>query len=125
MLFRSIPLISFRNRPDGHDLHWSCIPFNTFVICPVGADDTCHVRAVTRIRAFHFVIAIVSLQGIVIIVLNQVSGVKIKIIMVLHLVTERSEEHTSELQSLMRISYAVFCLKKKTYSNTHTRNVQK
>src|SRR3546814_6097918 len=28
--------------------------------------------------------------------------------------TVRSEEHTSELQSLMRISYAVFCLKKKT-----------
>src|SRR3546814_10488722 len=32
----------------------------------------------------------------------------------------RSEEHTSELQSLMRISYAVFCLKKKT-TNTHTK----
>src|SRR3546814_3848243 len=32
-------------------------------------------------------------------------------------VAGRSEEHTSELQSLMRISYAVFCLKKKT--NTH------
>src|SRR3546814_2314293 len=36
----------------------------------------------------------------------------------------RSEEHTSELQSLMRISYAVFCLKKKkqnkTYSQTTT-----
>src|SRR3546814_17726407 len=31
---------------------------------------------------------------------------------------DRSEEHTSELQSLMRISYAVFCLKKK---NTHTK----
>src|SRR3546814_943279 len=30
----------------------------------------------------------------------------------------RSEEHTSELQSLMRTSYAVFCLKKKTHSNT-------
>src|SRR3546814_7447477 len=30
----------------------------------------------------------------------------------------RSEEHTSELQSLMRISYAVFCLKKKIYSST-------
>src|SRR3546814_5696610 len=29
-------------------------------------------------------------------------------------ISERSEEHTSELQSLMRISYAVFCLKKKT-----------
>src|SRR3546814_6524326 len=32
----------------------------------------------------------------------------------------RSEEHTSELQSLMRISYAVFCLKKKT-TTTRTR----
>src|SRR3546814_6121468 len=31
----------------------------------------------------------------------------------------RSEEHTSELQSLMRISYAVFCLKKKTTSNVN------
>src|SRR3546814_10276524 len=31
----------------------------------------------------------------------------------------RSEEHTSELQSLMRISYAVFCLKKKKNTNTH------
>src|SRR3546814_7863554 len=30
---------------------------------------------------------------------------------------DRSEEHTSELQSLMRISYAVFCLKKKTQHN--------
>src|SRR3546814_3532336 len=31
----------------------------------------------------------------------------------------RSEEHTSELQSLMRISYAVFCLKKKPKKNKH------
>src|SRR3546814_10364101 len=34
----------------------------------------------------------------------------------------RSEEHTSELQSLMRISYAVFCLKKKTTPATLTKN---
>src|SRR3546814_10469041 len=38
-------------------------------------------------------------------------------------ILRRSEEHTSELQSLMRISYAVFCLKKKnnnlTNANTH------
>src|SRR3546814_5525562 len=34
---------------------------------------------------------------------------------------ERSEEHTSELQSLMRISYAVFCLKKKTKNSQHTK----
>src|SRR3546814_2366377 len=32
----------------------------------------------------------------------------------------RSEEHTSELQSLMRISYAVFCLKKKNKKHTRT-----
>src|SRR3546814_8645114 len=32
---------------------------------------------------------------------------------------DRSEEHTSELQSLMRNSYAVFCLKKKTQSTTY------
>src|SRR3546814_4237002 len=32
----------------------------------------------------------------------------------------RSEEHTSELQSLMRISYAVFCLKKKTTNTCHS-----
>src|SRR3546814_1500143 len=34
-------------------------------------------------------------------------------------VTTRSEEHTSELQSLMRISYAVFCLKKKQHEHIH------
>src|SRR3546814_2937569 len=34
---------------------------------------------------------------------------------------QRSEEHTSELQSLMRISYAVFCLKKKKQPNLQTR----
>src|SRR3546814_5004634 len=33
----------------------------------------------------------------------------------------RSEEHTSELQSLMRISYAVFCLKKKKQHDSRTR----
>src|SRR3546814_5201156 len=37
---------------------------------------------------------------------------------------ERSEEHTSELQSLMRISYAVFCLKKKKKEYTHSNNSQ-
>src|SRR3546814_5413039 len=34
----------------------------------------------------------------------------------------RSEEHTSELQSLMRISYAVFCLKKKKHTTTRHNN---
>src|SRR3546814_5374408 len=35
----------------------------------------------------------------------------------------RSEEHTSELQSLMRISYAVFCLKKKKYNIQNNSNI--
>src|SRR3546814_1005888 len=36
----------------------------------------------------------------------------------------RSEEHTSELQSLMRISYAVFCLKKKKSTKTYLNHVK-
>src|SRR3546814_2010273 len=39
--------------------------------------------------------------------------------------TVRSEEHTSELQSLMRISYAVFCLKKKHPPKTEPENYSK
>src|SRR3546814_2775466 len=38
-----------------------------------------------------------------------------------HVAPARSEEHTSELQSLMRISYAVFCLKKKKKRNIRTQ----
>src|SRR3546814_4773941 len=37
---------------------------------------------------------------------------------------DRSEEHTSELQSLMRISYAVFCLKKKIQKNTYHKIIK-
>src|SRR3546814_5527243 len=37
----------------------------------------------------------------------------------------RSEEHTSELQSLMRISYAVFCLKKKKHNRTNSNRRHK
>src|SRR3546814_7100718 len=42
---------------------------------------------------------------------NQLAGLRARRLLVL--AAHRSEEHTSELQSLMRISYAVFCLKKK------------
>src|SRR3546814_5294660 len=37
-------------------------------------------------------------------------------------IANRTEEHTSELQSLMRISYAVFCLKKKKNTNKNTKH---
>src|SRR3546814_6134210 len=39
--------------------------------------------------------------------------------------SSRSEEHTSELQSLMRISYAVFCLKKKTQRKINKQELHK
>src|SRR3546814_7892395 len=39
------------------------------------------------------------------------------------MVVDRSEEHTSELQSLMRISYAVFCLKKTTKKKQQSKNI--
>src|SRR3546814_7984626 len=45
--------------------------------------------------------------------------------MMVPVATRRSEEHTSELQSLMRISYAVFCLKKKRYKKTQQHQRQK
>src|SRR3546814_4959594 len=41
--------------------------------------------------------------------------------LLLKMVNGRSEEHTSELQSLMRISYAVFCLNKKKSTSTYRR----
>src|SRR3546814_6387799 len=45
---------------------------------------------------------------------KKVRGGKLPLILTRGIGQSRSEEHTSELQSLMRISYAVFCLKKKT-----------
>src|SRR3546814_1650054 len=42
--------------------------------------------------------------------------------MPVHLIQHRSEEHTSELQSLMRISYAVFCLKTKKTKKQHVHS---
>src|SRR3546814_5959660 len=43
------------------------------------------------------------------------------VVFLLAFAASRSEEHTSELQSLMRISYAVFCLKKTKHQETHTK----
>src|SRR3546814_8823018 len=54
---------------------------------------------------------------------NRLSGV-LAIVERHALLVPRSEEHTSELQSLMRISYAVFCLKKKKYYKTIIQTIQ-
>src|SRR3546814_9543155 len=53
------------------------------------------------------IIALVSIQQLPDTLINQIAAGEVV----------RSEEHTSELQSLMRISYAVFCLKKKNTNN--------
>src|SRR3546814_8661116 len=47
-----------------------------------------------------------------------VLGTEIRRVSTIESITERSEEHTSELQSLMRISYAVFCMKKQNSKTT-------
>src|SRR3546814_7694039 len=47
--------------------------------------------------------------------------VELAVLLVGDLALRRSEEHTSELQSLMRISYAVFCLKKQKQHKCHRR----
>src|SRR3546814_3644212 len=48
-----------------------------------------------------------------------------RLLQAIGLASGRSEEHTSELQSLMRISYAVFCLKKKKKHQTSSQNKKK
>src|SRR3546814_10341611 len=79
------------------------------------ADDRRHVVLAVGFKAdvaqqHHLVVAFDFLEG----ALQEVEGVHgvafEELLVGLH---HRSEEHTSELQSLMRISYAVFCLKKK------------
>src|SRR3546814_2665740 len=54
----------------------------------------------------------------------EIAGLGMKSIVAGTLAT-RSEEHTSELQSLMRISYAVFCLKKKKIKKKHLKTNQR
>src|SRR3546814_5833119 len=53
--------------------------------------------------------------------LNMLTGQVLSMTDQLHRHQERSEEHTSELQSLMRISYAVFCLKKQNPNHQSTK----
>src|SRR3546814_7951086 len=59
---------------------------------------------------------------------HSISEIAVQLQLNRHRIAGRSEEHTSELQSLMRISYAVFCLKKKTTNTqicTHDKTQNK
>src|SRR3546814_1341174 len=55
----------------------------------------------------------VQIAGFLAVELDEGGAIIERFLLGFHLAQQRSEEHTSELQSLMRISYAVFCLKKK------------
>src|SRR3546814_5200234 len=79
--------------------------------CPVRADDSRDKKEMTMttnsspaLQGSILVSGVGSLQGVGAAIARRFG--------------RRSEEHTSELQSLMRISYAVFCLKKKKNLNT-------
>src|SRR3546814_8627218 len=77
---------------------------------PRAAEDICGVPAADIIQCAHWFGKAGSALSLYTMGLNQSSSGTAK--------NAGSEEHTSELQSLMRISYAVFCLKKKKCKNT-------
>src|SRR3546814_1014174 len=90
------------------------------------------LRIATKlITSFLVVLALTAVMGVFsIIQLNEVNGTTIDIrenwmssMRAASGMRFRSEEHTSELQSLMRISYAVFCLKKKKLINHLTISI--
>src|SRR3546814_10025786 len=72
------------------------------------------------------IIAVSSLAGETSVPFQAVYGAsKAYVSNLMRALSVRSEEHTSELQSLMRISYAVFCLKKKKNKSTRTHITQR
>src|SRR3546814_5486452 len=86
--------------------------FGAFVTISPGKDGLVHVSQISNER-----VEKVSDK------LKEGDIVKVKVLEVDKQGRIRSEEHTSELQSLMRISYAVFCLKKKKIKNTQNNTI--
>src|SRR3546814_4448899 len=85
-----------------------------YVVDDAGKVSARQVRPGPRLHGYRVVRE--GLQGDETIVINGLMSVRPGVVVTPNLVElppTRSEEHTSELQSLMRISYAVFCLKKK------------
>src|SRR3546814_8133208 len=79
-------------------------------------------QAVAVERTIAVIVLVVVREGVGRIVLDeQVDQVVHNDGIIVAVVARRSEEHTSELQSLMRISYAVFCLKKKKYKQHNNK----
>src|SRR3546814_14869472 len=88
-------------------------PYTTLFRSPVGANDGPIVVTIEyRVRPMNFGAFVAAMED-----LGRIRRRNGAHRWTLHQdVDDRSEEHTSELQSLMRISYAVFCLKKKIKS---------
>src|SRR3546814_9371852 len=85
----------------------------------VCSSDLPPVSIVNRYRAWDAA-AVLHLKALHVIFCYRFRGGMIREIQI-KVIDLRSEEHTSELQSLMRISYAVFCLKKKKTKRTHQK----
>src|SRR3546814_6419763 len=78
------------------------------------ADASAAAIATSKLAALEFSSSLASVAA-------YIGALRANVPIILPAPGARSEEHTSELQSLMRISYAVFCLKKK---KQHSKNVQ-
>src|SRR3546814_3522819 len=91
-------------------VRWGGIPLNGVLRLAEGVEDAASVM--NLLGAGHFVWPVLGIERYQAIAIPES----------IHTVVIRSEEHTSELQSLMRRSYAVFCLKTKNHKKNHKHN---
>src|SRR3546814_4080042 len=89
-------------------------PYTTLFRSPVRSDERCIADEARRALGGRDPGETIEQQLVVLLVGGVLAGKSGR--------SHRSEEHTSELQSLMRISYAVFCLKKKTIKTYQTKS---
>src|SRR3546814_1282465 len=93
-------------------LAWRLVSLDCLHACEADACD--QANAVVNSPASAPLVALLSLRVAVVLDESKMRRGACRAVMPSVVAASRSEEHTSELQSLMRISYAVFCLKKKT-----------
>src|SRR3546814_8738813 len=89
------------------------VDYNIFLVTRAREEALTHGTREGMLRALAATGGVITSAGILLAAVFAVLGVLPLVVLAQLGVVIRSEEHTSELQSLMRISYAVFCLKKK------------